>query len=192
MHHHSLHSAASMHIVWRLRCFHIISYNSYGSQKIYLLVPTKRKDDCRQTIIFFQLRRQDSNMRPPGYEPGELPTAPLRDFSFADAKLLLFFDSTKFLTLFFSKNCFQNPLIVEKAIEKSKIYKKMSILCRLSVSGGFALACSFTTTIHIPVKTFFPKINNQMPLLRLFCIIFAKSNRQITNHLNIYESYSNF
>ena len=25
------------------------------------------------------LRRLDSNERPPGYEPGELPTAPLRD-----------------------------------------------------------------------------------------------------------------
>ena len=55
-------------------------------------------------------------MRPPGYEPGELPTAPLRDINhcksstgniyypvslFASAKVVCFFGSTKLLGIFF-------------------------------------------------------------------------------------------
>ena len=46
-------------------------------------------------------------MRPPGYEPGELPTAPLRDVNkkefscFAGAKVLLFSESCKFSSYFF-------------------------------------------------------------------------------------------
>ncbi len=44
-------------------------------------------------------------MRPPGYEPGELPTAPLRDIAlFVSAKVLLFVGSAKYLCRYFQKN----------------------------------------------------------------------------------------
>ena len=58
----------------------------------------------------YWLRRPDSNERPPGYEPGELPTAPLRDviilanevsFSIADAKVLIFSETAKKIGYFF-------------------------------------------------------------------------------------------
>ena len=49
-------------------------------------------------LAFRLLRRLDSNERPPGYEPGELPTAPLRDvfFLISSAKVRLLFHTTKF------------------------------------------------------------------------------------------------
>ncbi len=46
--------------------------------KIYKVKDTKKKES-QQLRFFILLRGLDSNERPPGYEPGELPTAPPRD-----------------------------------------------------------------------------------------------------------------
>ncbi len=76
--------------------------------------------------VSFLLRRQDSNMRPPGYEPGELPTAPLRDhfvvlFLKSAAKVRLFSEIAKYLFCFFEFEVFYecflpNHLVVWKEL----------------------------------------------------------------------------
>ena len=57
---------------------------------VSLLLQTKKELKSYFELQLLQLRRLDSNERPPGYEPGELPTAPLRDVKFYKCLLLLF------------------------------------------------------------------------------------------------------
>ncbi len=73
----------------------------------------KKKPDKNRAS---ELRRQDSNVRPPGYEPGELPTAPLRDIIFfAGAKVILFFRICKFYDKIFEKSYISRrfPLLIQ-------------------------------------------------------------------------------
>ena len=69
---------------YRTDCLYLTTNCSQASRVRKLMRPIKQ-----------MLRRQDSNMRPPGYEPGELPTAPHRDIvHFLNRKhTKLYFDS---------------------------------------------------------------------------------------------------
>ena len=53
-------------------------YRILTKKAAYVRLLKRKKPDRNRAS---ELRRQDSNMRPPGYEPGELPTAPLRDIN---------------------------------------------------------------------------------------------------------------
>ncbi len=88
-------------------------------------------------LLFFRLRRLDSNKRPLGYEPNELPTAPLRDvcgckytisFRFILLNSILFFKEVVYIHI---------PLI-HRIIEKSSLKmeksesKKFLFVCQIN------------------------------------------------------------
>ena len=54
--------------------------------------------------VFLWLRRQDSNLRPPGYEPDELPTALLRDMGRSLECLGIIAQRTTFVKGYFLSN----------------------------------------------------------------------------------------
>ena len=53
--------------------------NYSDSQTFKIAEKVRKTSDFMSKSDVFWLRRQDSNLRPPGYEPDELPTALLRD-----------------------------------------------------------------------------------------------------------------
>ena len=82
------------------------------------------------------LRRQDSNMRPPGYEPGELPTAPHRDiinsFLNCECKGTTFFDNRQ---IFLAKSYIINSILTvnnKYSSINTKNHRKKLIKGRLS------------------------------------------------------------
>ena len=55
----------------------------------------KKRDSKNRTSLFLVLRRKDSNLRPLGYEPNELPLLHSAIFLFSGAKIVYFVIQSK-------------------------------------------------------------------------------------------------
>ena len=70
--------------------FSLLKRAGYGPQYIlnYCAQKQEKGPEIKRFQDLFWLRRQDLNLRPPGYEPDELPTALLRDMHFSGGHLI--------------------------------------------------------------------------------------------------------
>ena len=118
-------------------------------------------------FILCWLRRPDSNRRPLGYEPNELPTAPLRDVKYClflncDAKVRFFLITTKHFYSFFCtgfSTCYDTRLKY-KSLHLQKSSKGTPIFQPRLRTGHSAAQ---TTRMQADKSHVFPGFKNPSP-----------------------------
>ena len=102
------------------------------------------------------LRRQDSNMRPPGYEPGELPTAPHRDITFISELRVQRYDFFLTSPNKLSEICIYLTVIKQNSnktyIKEAKTSKKQARLLFFRAIGPYGKRITFSK-VSLPSRS---------------------------------------